>query len=395
MANEFSGKVSVDAFSGESKWILILGSASAGALLLCLFGTFYVMGRTLEASNLGLIFGLFAAGTIFVGGMVALYVEGQIKMSPYHHHMLIIRPYKIVFNTHFTEGKYWEEQIDGKPTGWASKQFVLDTPTEFNLPHHEYGLINEYIVHYYGKFNELTELEQGSTVWHDMDIPVGSLEILTVKLVLGSPLNVKHGARVPIFELIGGSKEGKYFNPTVLIPNPNTHYLATTQTGLALANNLSNNELLTTIASQNQKIKDLEITNAEIQRQGEEDKAEAITSQRLNDLNDAENEGLRGVLGKEHTSMITTTQTIVTAHNDWEEALAHMLRGDNKLGNLIPYIVALAGLSFVLIFLGLNPKLTASAVAATQNPLLDTAVIAVVAVGFLAFYYLVIKRRKR
>ena len=402
MSNENeSGKVSVGgAFSGESKWILILGSASAGALLLCLFGTFYFMGRTLQASNLGLIFGLFAAGSIFVGGMVALYVEGQIKMSPYHHHMLVVQPDGIIVNTHFTEGTIWKDIDDtGELSGYRSRQFKLDNPMELNLEHAELGLINEYEIHYYGEWDKLSELRQGNTVWHDMDIPVGSMDILFVEYI---GLNTKHGAHIPAFKLIGGRFMGRYFKPELTIPNPetkntysNTQFSIqplTKQTDLTTLQNTINTQQNTINTLQTQ----LDTANEdsrEFKRHSLEDKKHGVRYELIHELDDAESQGKDELIGDLNIRVTAKLQRMVRHFDDWYDAFYS--QNQNKWSTAWPYILALAALVSVLVFLGFNPKLMSSAVAATQNWLLDIAVIAVAAVGMLVFYYLVIKRKSK
>ncbi len=388
------------AFSGETKYFFLLMIAASIVLFGCMFGSIYIAG--IAAASIGMFIGLFLAAGVFVGGWLLIYITFQQKNIPFQHFMIIIRLSQLklnnngrlanyVFFTHHVEkGKAIEEIKNGKPTGWRSKTFELMEPIEFEPGYGDFGVIEEFTIQYYGSWKDLVNMQPGVTEYKDMSIPVGSFDILTVEPVQGAISNIKHGARSPIFRLIGGGYEANYANPEALIPNPNTH-LVTTNSGASTALKVEDAAELETLR---REVRELKAENIERRRQSQEDKAHADMNEQYHILDSAENESFKDLAGEAEDTMIDIVQGVIAFKHSWEGGLAWFQRNQRKpLDQWKWVIISLAVFFGVLIFLGVQPQLLNQAIAAVQNPIFDVTLIGIVLAFTIGFIYWTKRRR--
>ncbi|MFA5366198.1 MAG: hypothetical protein WC325_13535, partial [Candidatus Bathyarchaeia archaeon] len=117
-----------------------------------------------------------------------------------HNFLLIVREenYPLsIFWEEIEEGTT-EELLNGKPTGWRNTRLRLMEPTDYNPKYAEFGKIHEVVLHYNGKLKDLINLQRGTALYKDMEIPHGHTDTLTVKPIKLAYLNIKHGAKIPI-----------------------------------------------------------------------------------------------------------------------------------------------------------------------------------------------------
>jgi len=388
MSSDVSTKQAVSgAFGGEMKYLFILLIAAAGVLFGSYYISFQLMGFTLQAANIGLMVGLIGAGVTFFLGWFLTYLAFWTKSSTKHSYKLIIRPENFEFVALVTPKNETFEELDkdGRPTGWRNKHFLLMEPTEFNPKYEQFGYIQEFIIHYFGNWKDLSELQPGNTEYKDMEMPNNSTEILTVKPVELAHLNVKHGVKVPVFQLIGGRFEERYFDPILTIPNPNTHQIGTVSRGQTIDSSAE----LYILREENRKLK---VATTEYKRQGLEDKTNAIANQGIHDLDYAEHEGTNELLGKFSERVTAKVQKVVAAMDDWHDALK-FLQG-SRWSSIWPWIALIIGIIATFVFLSLNPQVTAQLAEVTQNWLVDLAIIAT-AGAIVAIAYIFFRRRRK
>jgi len=357
------------AFGGEMKYFLISMFTAAGILITSMFATVYFGGNATLGLGIGLIGGLGA----FFGIYFIFYLSFWTKISAYHHNLIIIRPENYTWDVFFTEAKNGTtEEIgpDGKPTGWRNKRFILMEPMTFNPKYAEFGTVHEFVLHYYGVFKDLSELQPGTSTYRDMEIPHGSTDILTVKPVELAYLNVKHGEKIPVFQLIGGRFEGKQ--------PENKNETTANSKGIDYKT----------------EYEKLSIALRERERQSQEDKAWANKNEQLHMLDAGEIEGIKDLSGEMHNVMIATLQHVITTMNSLEGAMQWLQRDERKWQNILPYITAIAIFGLILGFLTINPDLMNQAVAATQNPIVNITIITIFGLTVLGIY-LYKKRRRR
>ncbi|MFA5714935.1 MAG: hypothetical protein WC998_04305 [Candidatus Paceibacterota bacterium] len=386
------------AFSGETKYIFLLLIGSAGILLGFMFGSVYLFGP--ESAIWGMLIGLFVAFFFLVGGYLAIFLLYQQKNIRFKHFMLIIRLARLnvgttklgnfEWNVHFTEKKHLEDlDENSKPTGWRTKIFELSEPVEFNPGYAEFGLVSEFSIHYYGKWDDLVNMQPGSIEYKDMAIDCGSMDVLTVEPILDNLMNIKHGARCPAFNLLTGGYEGKYANPELTIPNPNTHLLSVkTVKGEALS-------VLQTVDFETLRKQrdDALAALRESRKQNTESKKEMIHQQGIHVLDYGEIEGLKVLEGDSQNRVTAGIQRMVTHFGDWWDA--YYSTQESKWQSLQWPIVVAAICIAAICFLLLSPDLTNQAVAAIQSPFVAIMVIVVSCVGAFIFWQLFIKRKRR
>jgi hypothetical protein len=400
MSNEETQSNSVSlsgAFSGETKYIFLLLIGSAGILLASMFGSVYFFGP--ESAIWGMLIGLFVAFFFLVGGYLAIFLIYQQRNIRFKHFKMFIRLARLnigtaklgnfEWNVHFTEKKHLED-IDekGNPTGWRTKIFELSEPVEFNPGYAEFGMVSEFSIHYFGKWDDLVNMQPGSIEYKDMAIDCGSMDVLTVEPIIDNLMNIKHGARCPAFNLLSGGFEGKYSNPELIIPNPNTHLLSVkTVNGTALS-------ALETVDFESLRKQRDDALSAlrESRKQRMEDKKETVHHQGIHELDYSETEGLQKLLGYAGNQVTAGIQRMVTYFGDWWDA--YYSTQESKFQKIMWPVVIGAIFVATLCFLLLSPDLTNQAIAAIQSPFVAITIIVVSCVGALIFWQLFIKRKR-
>ncbi|MFA5365831.1 MAG: hypothetical protein WC325_11680 [Candidatus Bathyarchaeia archaeon] len=385
------------AFGGEMKYFIILMFASAGVLIGCMFASLYFGG--IESAPLGMIVGGILSFVVFFGGWILIYVSYQQKNIPFKHFLLIIRLARLkignkklasyILNVHFTEKKTFEFlDNDGNPTGHRAKLFELSEPIEFNPGYAEFGVINEFTIQYFGRWDELVNMQPGETEYKDMTIPCGSWDALTVEPVLDNLMNIKHGSRGPVFRLIGGGFEGKYFVPELLIPNPcKVAEAKVSGDGKSIAC------VTEDMVSLRKELDDTKLAFNESQKQRMEDKKETIHHQAVHVLDYMEMEGLKEALGDLNTRVTAKVQRVVTYFGDWWDAYESMQV--SRLQSLQSFILPIAILTVAICFLLLNPELLDQAFGAVQNPWVAVMIIVVFAASAFIVWQILKRKKKR
>jgi hypothetical protein len=278
------------------------------------------------------------------------------------------------------------ELYNGKETGYRSKRLIFLEDTLLAPLYAMFGLVHECVVHYYGEWKKLVDLQPGFTEYRDMTIPHGHSDILEVLPVKGSYLNIKHGVRTPIFELLLARNSYKYRQNFVTNSTANTF---NSNTGLATTVKDK------TLAELQEENENLRIEVSEHRRQSAEDKAHGDMNEQIHMLDAAENEGFKDLVGEASDTIMEIIQGVVSLKHSWEGGLAYLKRNDNKLQTYLPIIIAICAFIAILAFIGLNPDLMNQLVAATQNPIVDVTAIAITALVVAGIYYYKKRRKNR
>lgn len=401
MSSQDSNPTVSGAFGGEMKYFTILMMGAAGILFASMFLSAYLFGP--QTAGAALFIGLILAGIEFFGGWLIIYVIFQQKNIPFKHFLLVIRLSHLKFNkpqpnflfhTHHKEKRNFAEIINGKPTGWRGKTFELMEPVEFNPGYADFGVIREFTILYYGRWADLVIDQPGDSEYRDLSIPVGSFDVLTVMPAEGAYLNIKHGERSPVFRLIGGGWEGKYSNPPIIVPHPDTHILTVaTTTGQSTALTITEQTEIQRLQKENE---DLRTANMALASQAEEATAYGIKNEQIHLRASAENSGIKDLLGETEDTIIEVVDDVVSFKHSWERAASMLHRGDRLLSDFWVRIILLSAIIVgFIVFITINPQLADQAFMATQNPLVCGTIILVALFGTItAVYYFKRKNKK-
>ncbi len=375
------------AFGGEMKYIFIMMILATVALFGGMFGTLYIAGPSSVVNGSALIVGLGLAVGVFFGGWIGLWFVFYTKIAGFQHYTLIIRPENYVWDVFFDSDKKKtrtsEEIIDNQPTGWKNKRFILMEPTDFAPKSADFNCkVNEFVLHYQGDLESTSELLPGDANYRDMEMKHNSTDILDVKLVELAYVNVKHGAKIPVFEVIGGRYIGEKHDNII-------------QNGGGSIACLTDTEKDRKIRDLQKELRKYESGFAERIRQSAEDKSHAVKNEQIHFLDAAEVDSLKDLAGEAQSVIVDILQSIVGLTQSFERGLEWMLRGKNKWGNWLPWITLIAIIAMILAFISLNPDLSSQAMALGNNLFFDFAVIAIVVGVVLTIYYLKVKRKRR
>jgi len=373
------------AFGGEMKYFIILFFAAGGVMLTGFVTTFLFLNQSLVQIQAGLSGSLAAGFVVFFICWILIYYRKTLYSGKYKQLSLLIRPYNYIWDVFVAnDAGHAEEQKNGVSTGWASKTFHLDKPTQLVTEKHNYGAVPKVIIQYYGSWSKNSSYQPSDIVYDGMVVPHSTTEFLVVEEIQNAFVDMNYDVKTPIFRLINGRCTSQNYT-TLSLQNITSNLTAET------ANQP------TELSALQQENNDLKSAIQEFKRQSQADKTEKYNSQYLTQLNISEKEALKTAVDNQNQSIVDIIMSHFSLDRDWGKTFARVQKErGSKMTNFMPFILIIAAVAIVTLFLysPIGESIAGILNQMVINPIIAVAIIAIAAATGAFIVYMIRRRNK-
>ena len=135
-----------------------------------------------------------------VGGIFFVNVAAQLSAAPHPYMEIIVRPENKKLHAFIDKDLSFGKQLGN---GWCESHFKTVLPVKYK----DYGKVKEIAILHKGKFSDHVYFRPGTAVWRGIFVNHPAVEVLEVTQAQTATTAIDHGAPIPIFQLLMGSKD--------------------------------------------------------------------------------------------------------------------------------------------------------------------------------------------
>jgi len=334
---------------------LVIGLMILGMVVLQLCATYI-------PPPLGSYVGMTLYIILSVGGIFFVNVAAQLAASAYLYMKIIIRPDVKELNVFVEKDMSFDRPLGN---GYYEAHFKIVNPVKYK----DYGKIKELIILHKGKLSDHVYTRPGTAVWRGIFVKHNAVEVLEVTQAQTATTTIDHGAPIPIFQLLMGSKD-------IALP------AAAAPAGAGEAE----------LAVLKTKLSEMEMENAKLRRDAIEHQQRALALEEITTQKTAETAGLlEAKVGiKEHA--YETFLGLLNAFGRFDKAVEAL--GGRRWRFTFTKWVALTIIAVVLIvYLWANPEAAAAIQLWFMNPW-NFMLVVIALATILAIILYSVKRKK-